>query len=209
MVIGVWLRIGLFGEQLMDETHDRIRFLRDLRAVRRFLDRPIPVEVIEDLLEVARWTGSSGNRQPWEIVVVTSTETRAALESAGGTPGHVPLVDAPLVIAVVLDSPRAVFDGGRMCERLLLAAAAHGLGASLVGFGDDAEAAAKAVLGVPAERAMPRVVIAGYPAGEGARLVSAERAVDTRLPLERLPVGRRPVSELAHRERYGVRWPAV
>ncbi|GAB3461959.1 nitroreductase family protein [Actinophytocola sediminis] len=193
----------------MDVKRDRVRFLRELRAVRRFLDQPVPLEVIGDLLEVARWTGSSMNRQPWELVVVGSSQTRAALESAGGTPGHAPLVDAPLVIAVVLASPKAAFDGGRLCERLLLAAAAHGLGASLVGFGGEAEAAAKAVLGVPAERMLPRVVVAGYPADAGARLVSRERSVDTRLPLEQLPVGRMPIAEFVHRGRYGVRWPTV
>jgi len=190
----------------MDSSGDRIRFLRELRSVRRFLDRPVPAEVIADLLEVARWTGSSVNRQPWEFVVVCSSGTRVALESAGHTPGHAPLADAPVAIAVVLDSPRAAFDGGRVCERLLLAASAHGLGASLVGFSGVAETRDKAVLGVPAERLMTRVVIAGYPAGAAARLVSAERGMDTRLPLEKLPVGRRSIGEIAYRERYGVRW---
>jgi nitroreductase len=204
MVIRVSVPQQVFLEHLMDGGQDRIRFLRGVRSVRRFLDRPVPAQVIEDLLEVARWTGSSANRQPWELVVVSSRETRAALESAGGTPGHAPLADAPLVIAVVLSSPAAAFDGGRLCERLSLAAAAHGLGASLVGFRDDAENAAKEVLGVPPERALPRVVVAGYPADAGARLVSVERSVDTRLPLDRLPVGRRPLTEFVHRERYGV-----
>ncbi|OLF05372.1 hypothetical protein BLA60_36750 [Actinophytocola xinjiangensis] len=193
----------------MDLARDRIRFLRELRSVRRFQDRPVPPEVIADLLEVARWTGSSVNRQPWEFVVVLTSGTRVALESAGGTPGHAPLADAPLAIAVVLDAPRAAFDGGRVCERLLLAASAHGLGASLVGFSGDAEARAKEILGVPARRLMTRVVIAGYPAGERAGLVSAERGVDTRLPLGTLPVGRRHLAEIVYRERYGVRWQVV
>jgi len=189
----------------MGSSQDRIQFLRGLRAVRRYLDRPVPEDVTADLLEVARWTGSSANRQPWELIVVRERATRHALADAGGSPGHLPLVDAPLVIAVVLASPASGFDGGRLCERLLLAASAHGLGASLVGFRAEAETAAKAVLGVPVERALPRVVLAGYPAGPGARLVSAERAVDTRMPLDRLPIGRKPLSDLLHRERYGSR----
>jgi nitroreductase len=205
MVIRFSVRQLAFWEDLMGDGQDRIRFLRGLRAVRRFLDLPVPAEVIEDLLEVARWTGSSANRQPWELVLVSSRETRVALESAGGTPGHAPLADAPLVIAVVLASSSAAFDGGRLCERLLLAAAAHGLGASLVGFKDGAESAAKEVLGVPAGRALSRVVVVGYPADAGARLVSVERSVDTRLPLDRLPVGRKRVGEFVYRERYGVR----
>jgi nitroreductase len=43
---------------------DRIAFLRGLRAVRQFRPDPIPQEVVDDILEVARWSGSAGNRQP-------------------------------------------------------------------------------------------------------------------------------------------------
>ncbi|MCT2582804.1 nitroreductase family protein [Actinophytocola gossypii] len=186
----------------MGSSRDRIRFLRDLRSVRRYAEALVPAEVVADLLEVARWTGSSANRQPWELVVVRDPATRRALAEAGATPGHVPLADAPLVIAVVLDSPSSAFDGGRLCERLLLAASAHGLGASLVGFKAEAESKAKAVLGVPPDRALPRVVVAGYPAAPTARLVSAERSADPRLPLNRLPLGRKPTAELVHEERY-------
>ena len=39
-------------------------FLRSLRAVRRYAQRPIPDAVLLDVLEVARWTGSAKNTQP-------------------------------------------------------------------------------------------------------------------------------------------------
>lgn len=45
-------------------------FLRTLRAVRRFSARPIPEDVLLGIIEVARWTGSAKNIQPWELVVV-------------------------------------------------------------------------------------------------------------------------------------------
>ena len=42
-------------------ARDRITFLRGLRNVRRFRPDPIPEPVVDDLLEVARWSGSARN----------------------------------------------------------------------------------------------------------------------------------------------------
>ncbi len=36
-------------------------------SVRAFLDRPVSQQVINQLLEVARWTPSGGNLQPWHV----------------------------------------------------------------------------------------------------------------------------------------------
>src|SRR5919202_1417730 len=44
--------------------------IRTFRAVRHFAEQPVPREVLDDILEAARWTGSSKNSQPWELVVV-------------------------------------------------------------------------------------------------------------------------------------------
>lgn len=51
-------------------AHDRIDFLHGLRAVQHFRPEPAPPAVIDDILEVARWSGSASNRQPWELVVI-------------------------------------------------------------------------------------------------------------------------------------------
>jgi nitroreductase len=40
--------------------------LRSLRAVHRYA----PDDVLVSIVEVARWTGSAENSQPWELVVV-------------------------------------------------------------------------------------------------------------------------------------------
>ena len=41
------------------ETGRAIEFLRTLRTVRRFTDQPVPQAVLDDLLTVARWSGSA------------------------------------------------------------------------------------------------------------------------------------------------------
>ena len=43
-----------------------IALLRSLRAVRQFRPDPVPQEVVNAVLEVARWSGSASNHQPWE-----------------------------------------------------------------------------------------------------------------------------------------------
>ncbi len=66
-------------------------FLRSLRAVRSFRPDPVPREVVDDALNVARWSGSASNRQPWEIIVIRDRETLEALAVRRGlreTPGR-------------------------------------------------------------------------------------------------------------------------
>src|SRR5580765_3697958 len=75
----------------MTESRDpaaaRIAFLRDLRAVRQLRPDPLPEPVLHDILEVGRWTGSAGNRQPWEFVVVRDRDMLRRLSTIeGATP---------------------------------------------------------------------------------------------------------------------------
>ena len=77
---------------------ERIAFLRSLRAVRGFRPDPVPRGVVDDILEVARWTGSASNRQPWELVVVRDQETLRALAEVKGYASHLagaPSSDSP------------------------------------------------------------------------------------------------------------------
>ena len=41
------------------------------RSIRQFLPKPVPDELIEDLIAKSIWSPSWGNTQPWEIVVGT------------------------------------------------------------------------------------------------------------------------------------------
>ena len=171
-------------------AEDRIAFLRSLRAVRSFRPDPVPREVVDDLLEVARWSGSASNRQPWELVVIRDPETLGALARVEGYAAH--LGDAPLGIVLVMAGKRAAqetYDEGRLSERIMLAALAHGVGSSIGWFVGDGRAAAKEILGIPEDHTVRTVISLGYP-DEGTRRRRAGRA-------------RKPLSEIVHEERYG------
>jgi nitroreductase len=173
-------------------TRDRISFLRSLRAVRSFRPDPVPQEVLDDVLEVARWSGSASNKQPWEIVVIRERETLRSLASVDGYAGH--LARAPLGIVLVLAGDRAeqeTYDEGRLAERIMLAAHAHGVGSSIgwiVGPGRDA---AREILGVPQHKVVRTAISLGYPEEEVRRIRSGRGQA------------RKPLAEILHGERYG------
>lgn len=49
------------------------------RSIRRYLDRPVPPALIDQLLEAATWAPSAHNRQPWRFVVVETATVKAQL----------------------------------------------------------------------------------------------------------------------------------
>ncbi len=58
--------------------------IRARRSIRRYLDTPVPRELIEKILDAARWAPSAHNRQPWRFAIIENSETKRALASAMG-----------------------------------------------------------------------------------------------------------------------------
>jgi nitroreductase len=58
---------------------DLVTTLRSTGAVRQFHPEPVADEVLERLLEVARFAPNGGNRQAWRVIVVKDPAARAAL----------------------------------------------------------------------------------------------------------------------------------
>jgi hypothetical protein len=51
-------------------------------STREFLPTPLPLPVVREILEVARWSPSGGNLQPWKVIVVSGAE-RDAVSAIG------------------------------------------------------------------------------------------------------------------------------
>jgi nitroreductase len=147
------------------ETAEAIEFLRTLRTVRRFTDQPVPQSVLDDLLTVARWSGSANNRQPWVFIVVRDRDTLRRLSELEGYVGH--LAEAALAIVLVMDGDadqveQETFDEGVLSQRLQLAAQAHGLGSAIGWFHGEGRQTAKDLLGIPPERLVRTALSFGY-----------------------------------------------
>jgi len=55
---------------------DILEVITSRRSIRRYTDDPIPDEMIDKILEAARWAPSGENCQPWKLIVVRDPETR-------------------------------------------------------------------------------------------------------------------------------------
>jgi nitroreductase len=172
------------------------KLIKSLRAVRQFSDREIPDDVLRDILDTGRWTGSSKNTQPWDLVVVTNRDTLAALAKCGQFAWH--LARAKLAIGLVMrgDDAWSGMDEGRLMQNLMLAAWAHGVGSCIGSIYPEHQQRARELLGIPENRYLRTMLSIGYPASpEALRLP----------PNAGIPRGRRPLDDLVSRERFGTR----
>jgi len=167
--------------------------LRTVRQIRQYSREPVRADAVGELLEVARWTGSSRNSQPWHFIVISDADVLRRISEL--RPNINWVAGAPLAIAIVLDGTSDLsesYDEGRVTERLLVAAHTLGLGAGTAHFGNAADQAkAKEILGIPAERAARSLVTIGHPT-----------SVKDPRPNPR-PGGRKPLSEIVSYGRWG------
>lgn len=71
------------------------------RSIRRFKKDPVPKEMIEALLEAARWSPSGCNAQPWRFKIVTAQDIKKSLSIAAF--GQAFIAQAPLVMVCCAD----------------------------------------------------------------------------------------------------------
>lgn len=157
--------------------------LQDLAATRQSdrkydENRPVPREVIERILEVARLAPSATNSQPWHFIVVDDPTTRAEVAATLTTP-LVPGMNkfaatAPVLLVLVEESPNAAgkagslllnkhlpaYDIGIVASYITLAARDEGLGSCIMGWVNERKL--RKVLGVSRGKKLPLVISLGY-----------------------------------------------
>jgi nitroreductase len=142
---------------------DALEAVRTVRQVRQYEAGGVPTEALNSILEIARWSGSSRNTQPWRFIVIDDKEMLKQLSQLRENITWV--ADGALAIAIVLPDENLVheaYDEGRVTERIMIAARFLGLGAGTAWFGEpEREAKAKALLGVPEAMSCHSIVVLG------------------------------------------------
>ena len=164
--------------------------MQERRSCRNFRDEPVDPKIVERILEAATWAPSPLNSQPWQFVVVTSSEVREAVyqeaercrawareESDWGwlDKYRVDFVrQAPVLVAVIGNPRKTGVDSFQQegsvayqhacaaaIQNMLLAAHALGLGSLWFTLFDRANL--RSILGVEPEQMPVGLVCLGHP----------------------------------------------
>lgn len=69
-------------EQMKQRARDFLALAKRRRSVRRFSNRPVPVEIIRDCIQAAASGPSGADNQPWTFVVVSDQEIKKQIHQA-------------------------------------------------------------------------------------------------------------------------------
>lgn len=166
------------------------RAIDSLRVVRHFADRPLEPAHLRRILDAARRTGSSKNRQEWHFIVVRDRARLDDLSKVGPYAGH--LAGAALAVALVAPDRLNRWDLGRAAQDMVLAAWELGIG-SVPATVYEPDLVAR-LLGLPPGQDCRYLLSFGYP---------ADAAVLTR---PNRPGGRKPLADVVFAERWGQAW---
>jgi nitroreductase len=158
-----------------------IEALKSRRSIRKFADRDVPSEVLDEIFEIVRYTPSWANTQVWEFIVIRDPKMKADLAATlpPNNPSKNAVELAPVVVAACGKTKSSgfyrgqettifgdwlLFDVALAVHQLNLAAHSYGLGMVHVGLFDHRSAAH--LLGIPEEYRIVELLPLGYPESE-------------------------------------------
>ncbi len=159
-----------------------MEILKNRRSIRTYLDKPVTDDQVQQILEAVQWSPSWANTQVWEVVVVTDTGVKTALQEtiSAKNPATKAIVAAPVLLALCAKLNSSgyyngvvttkfgdwfLFDLGIATQSICLAAQSMGLGTVIVGLFDHDRAAR--ILQAPAGHEVVALIPLGYSAKTG------------------------------------------
>ena len=154
--------------------------IKSRRSVRKFTEQKVPHEVLEELVELARWAPSWKNTQIARYVAIEDEALKNRIAEEATIPWNEGIIKgAPVLMVMTYVEKRSgferdgsfstkkedrweMFDAGIACQTLCLAAWAEGLGTCIMGIYDEEQV--PALLEVPEDQYVTAIVSLGYPA---------------------------------------------
>ena len=138
------------------------------RSIRRYSEIQISEDIIETLLECARFAPSGLNNQPWRFIVVDGKELKQQISALTHYSDIVS--SAPFLIAVYLDTASSyhrekdLMAIGASIQNILLSAHSLKLGAVWLGEILKNKEKVSSILNAPAHYELTAVIAVGWPA---------------------------------------------
>lgn len=152
---------------------DVLEAIKVRRSVRAFKNQDVSTEIVEKLIDAARWAPSAGNIQPWEFIIVRNLDVKRKLVKAALNQTFIE--EAPVVIVVCADENSSsqgygvrgkilycLQDTAAATQNIHLVACSLGLGTCWAGAFNEDEA--REILEVPQGVRPVAIIPVGYPA---------------------------------------------
>ena len=145
---------------------------------RKYLDRPVEQEKIEQLIEAVRLAPSASNSQPWKLIMVNDPELTQKVAKATFSKAlsfNSFSVQAPVIAVLVIEKAKWItrlggsiknqefpqYDIGIAASHFCLQAADLGLGTCMIGWFNEKKI--QRILNIPQKRKIGLVITLGYP----------------------------------------------
>lgn len=146
---------------------DTIKIIKSRRSVRKYLDKEIPKEVLEDIVDCGRLAPSGYNKQPWIFVVVVDKEIKEKVAEASISGKFIKDAGACIAVFCEKDAETALEDASAATENMIICAQTYGLGTCWVNTYKKANSPKiKEILNCPEDMELMTLIAVGYPAEE-------------------------------------------
>lgn len=154
---------------------ENLQFLKTRRSVRVFQNKSIPKELLEKIVDTARFAPTARNVQPWEFVVITEKSKLKELAQLAEN-GRFIEQSAACIAVFCVDTKYYLEDGCAATCYILLAATALLIGSCWVA-GDKKPYCDRVnvLLNAPQGMKLISMIALGYPQGDGVFKEMAKR----------------------------------
>ena len=158
---------------------DLMGIVKGRRSIRRYQEKEVPDELLQQVLESIQWSPSWANTQCWEVIISRDPDVKARLKEAlnNTNPSKKAMDQAPIILTLCAKLKSSgyyqekvttkfgdwfMFDIGLATQSLCLAAHDLGLGTVIVGLFDHDKV--KTTLGLSEGYEVVVLIPLGYPA---------------------------------------------
>jgi len=133
------------------------------RSVRKFESKPVPHEVIRDILDCARMAPTARNVQPWLFGAVTNPDLKEKISTFAEYGRFIKHSAVCFTVFCLADAKYLLEDGCAATENILVACSAHGIASCWVAGHKKAYVEdVRKLLNVPESYTLISMVAAGY-----------------------------------------------